>query len=115
LKSNDGTVAFGHQREHLVKGGIEEVVAWLEPKELERGRISTRRHRPTLTRCGRGRKWRAGPELGCSHAEEGVCVGGGVSRQCVAHGRRGVGVRSVANVRARRRHYSVSETGDQRA
>jgi hypothetical protein len=28
---------------------------WLEPMELERGRISTWWHRPTLTQCGRAR------------------------------------------------------------
>jgi hypothetical protein len=64
VKSDDGMTAFGHRHEHLVTGVIEEVVASLEPKELERGRISTRKRRPALTQqCG-GKKWRGGPGSG---------------------------------------------------
>jgi hypothetical protein len=68
-KSSNETVAFGHRREHLVKGAIEEAAAWLEPKELEWGRISTWWRRPVLARHGGGRKWRAGPGGG-----GGLCV-----------------------------------------
>jgi hypothetical protein len=73
-KSDDGMAASDHRRKHLVKGEMEEDAAWLEPKELVRGRISMRQRQPSLTQHGEGRKWRAGPELGCSHANEGVGV-----------------------------------------
>jgi hypothetical protein len=83
-KCGNGTAASSHRGEHLVMREIEEVVAWLEPKELEQGRISTRWRRPASTQRSRGKKWRGGPWFGCVHAEEGV--GGPV--QCVVHGRR---------------------------
>jgi hypothetical protein len=40
-KSSNGTTISDHWREHLVTREIEEVAVWLEPKELEQGRIST--------------------------------------------------------------------------
>jgi hypothetical protein len=107
-KSSNETVAFGHRREHLVKGAIEEAAAWLEPKELEWGRISTRRCRLALTWHSGGRKWRAGPRLGCGHAEEGV--GGLGSAWHMTEG--GVGVRPVANAWARQRQCSIGEAGE---
>jgi hypothetical protein len=84
-KCGDGKTTFGHRREHLIMGEIEDVVAWLEPKELEWGRISMRQRRPASTRHGRGKKWWGGPWFWCGgHAEEGV----GCLVKCVVHGKR---------------------------
>jgi hypothetical protein len=78
VKCGDGTAASGHQRKHLITGEIEVVGARLELKELEQGRISTRRRRPASTRRGRGMKWRGDlvrvrPHGGRSGGSDAVC------------------------------------------
>jgi hypothetical protein len=105
VKCGDGTAASGHQRKHLITGEIEVVGARLELKELEQGRISTRRRRPASTRRGRGMKWRGGPGSGAAtrRKEWGVRC----SVWCKAGG--GVGVRLTSNVWTQR---LFGEAGD---